>query len=325
MQSVIGLLIMAAIAVSLVIALQTAQDGRIWLLAGACVAGACALYICVVLLARVLGGGGSTPTRGWRSRGPWPEGPGLPEHRSPTSHLLGAMLGLGVLGLGLLGQGVVVIARGTWDGALLLGIFGALSTGGACLAGYLLAQALRYRPAHLRLQTGDWPLATGAEHHLEVSGPVIALPGSDGLHVQLMLLQERMVRRVTNHHLRWSVQVDRLAIVPVGLTLRLPPNHGLDARLSFRLPADPVLAPAERLTGSGSAGARVANRRADGSYAMAVPGAPPQLVPVDTDLAADEPRYWLLVMRAEVAGVDWYAEWLLPVEAPVARQDAPSP
>ncbi|HAT11116.1 MAG TPA: hypothetical protein DCS97_11105 [Planctomycetes bacterium] len=318
----VGLLILAIISITLVIALRTAEEGRIWLLLGACVAGAGALHILVVVMSRMVGGGSAVATRGWRTRGPWPEGPGLAEHRSPTSHLLGATLGLGTLGLGLGSQAVLVISRGTWDGVLILAFFASLTLAGAFLAGYQLAQALRYRPAFLRPSGRDWPLAPGDEVQLDLAGPLLALTGSEGLDARLILLQERMVTHVNRRRSMRSVQVDRLAEVPIRLSLRLPPDQGLDARLTFRLPTESVLAPAARLTGPQATGARVANRRADGSYAVAVPEEPPHPVPVDTDLSADEPRYWLLVMRATVAGIDWYAEWLLPVEYPVMARHA---
>ncbi len=310
-QSLVGLLIMAGLAVGLALAWRTAQDGRLWLLLGACLSGAAAAYLLVGLLF-----GRPAPARGWRSRGPWPSGPGLVEHRTSLQQLVGGTLAFAVLGMGLGSQAVVQIARGSWDGVLPLALFGALALVGAGFAGYVLLQALRYRPARLDPTAGDWPLTTGTQCQLEVAGPAIALDDGAGLSARLMLLQEYRAIHATRRGMRTVVQIDRLAEMPVDISLRALPSQGLDARLSFHLPSGPVIAQAQRLTGSRSAGVRAAFRRADGSYAEAARDTPPQPVAADTDLSADEPRYWLLVMRADVAGIDWYAEWILPVEAP---------
>lgn len=310
-RQIFGLVVMLGLAAGCGLSMGGAASGRAWLVGGFWAAAGASLWLIVTIIGQAMRGRPPAPT-GWHARAPWPAGPMLPEERDSPWQLAGALAFLLALGGGLAAEAILVLLAQPSSALLPLGLFSLLALGGAGVAGYRLAQGLRFTPAHLRPPAGGWPLAAGRNGELDVAGPPLPLPDGGALRARLLLLQERRVTTFSSRRgSRTTTVVDVLALAPVALRHRTDPRDGLDARLSFTLPAGPLLAPDSVAAGNGIGLAR----HRDGSIEDPSHPRPQTEVPADTDTQAMHPRYWLLAMHAELPGIDWYAEWLVPVAA----------
>jgi hypothetical protein len=251
---------------------------------------------------------------GWRFDGRWPQQPPLTEIRDP--------IGMQVMGIGFalaiiagLGAGI----RSQWPQVGMGSLFmaGGIVVLVCCVVfmGYRIAQHLRFTPSTIDLDA--YPMRLGGRHRLRIHGPALPLDDPGCLHAEAVLLQERLVRvhsRRGRDHSR--AVVDRLATATVALRCNGDARQNLDLGVDLALPATMPNPSAATRTGSG--GGVSAQRRMDGSYQTTSEDAVhPDARPI-TMLDQDQPRYWLLTLTADLPGIDWRAEWILPVYDPTS-------
>lgn len=250
---------------------------------------------------------GSSP---WQDDGPWPNQPMLSEQR----HSVGGMIAVVFVCMGAaLGLGWWAWLARAQDAVGVIGLvmFSLLFAGGAGRGCYLILRWIRFAPSIIAFPQAAWPLAPGMTCRFRLRGPALPVDGAQALRADAVFVQERLVHVSGRGRTRTRTEVDILARAGVRLVRAEQLGRGVDMEWEIALPAGTVQASLETMRGPGTIASGM--RKSDGTYQMGGKQGDFEETCLVSAMSGVPPRYWLLTMSADLPGLDWAAEWYLPV------------